>query len=346
MDQIDLRSDTVTWLTDDMRQAMAEAAIGDDVYGEDPSVNRLEAMAAERFGKEAGLFVASGTMGNLVAILVHCGRGDEAIMGQSSHTFVNETGNPAALGGIHSWTLPVQPDGTLALDAIEDTIRGDDPHYPQTTLVCLENTQGSTGGQPLPVSYIDAVGELCQRRGLRLHIDGARIFNAAVALNEDVARLTQASDSISFCLSKGLCVPMGSVIVGSRDFIYHARRIRKSLGGGLRQAGFMAAAGIVALETMVDRLTEDHTNAYRLAEGLAELPAFDVDLSRIKTNILFVTLRPNARLSAAKLREALAKDNIRIGGANRHGRMRFVTHYWITEERVDFVLERMRQYLA
>ena len=345
MDKIDLRSDTVTWPTSKMRQAMVEAPIGDDVYGEDPTINRLEVMAAERFGKEAGLFVTSGSMGNLASILAHCGRGDEVIMGQKAHTFLYESGNPAVSGGVHSWPLQVQTDGTLLLDDIENAVRGDDPHFPRTKLVSVENTQGSMGGIPLDAAYINSVGEICQQYEMKLHIDGARIFNAAAALKEDVATITKAADSVTFCLSKGLCAPVGSVIVGNEDFIYHARRVRKMLGGGMRQGGILAAAGIVALDEMTERLAEDHENACALAEGLATIPSIEVDLSKVKTNMIFWTLREDAPISGEALVAGLAKDNIVIGGPYR-GQARFVTHYWIKPEHVDFVVERIRSLLA
>lgn len=346
MDTIDLRSDTVTWPTAAMRHAMATATVGDDVYGEDPTVNRLEALAAERFGKEAGLFVTSGTMGNVASILAHCGRGEEVIAGRSSHIFVNEAGNPATLGGVHTWPLEVQKDGTLGLADIEAVIRADDPHYPQTRLVSIENTQNSAGGQPLSVEYTDAVGELCRRHNLKFHIDGARIFNAAVALDVPVSRLTQAADSVTFCLSKGLCAPVGSLIVGSHDFIYRARRIRKVLGGGLRQAGILAAAGIIALEEMTERLHEDHANACLLAEGLASIPAITLDVAWVKTNIIYFELNEAAPISASALKAALAADGIIIGNAYGGRKLRFVTHYWIKTAHVEQVVRRMRELLA
>ncbi|PJF40814.1 MAG: low-specificity L-threonine aldolase [Phototrophicales bacterium] len=345
MDKIDLRSDTVTWPTPAMREAMANAPVGDDVYGEDPTVNRLETLAAERFGKEAALLVTSGTMGNVIALLTHCGRGDEAIMGNLSHTFLHEGGNPAALGGVHSMPIPTQPDGTLALSDIEDAIRADDPHYPRTKLVALENTQGSVGGQPLPIAYIDRVGELCRQYGLALHIDGARIFNAATAVGEPVARVTQAADSVSFCLSKGLCAPIGSILVGSEAFIHQARRIRKILGGGMRQAGVIAAAGIIALEEMTERLHEDHANACRLAEGLSNIPTVEIDVSRVKTNMFFFKLREDAPISPEQLVLELAKDDILIGSPYKR-EFRIVTHYWIQPMHVEKVVNRMRSLLT
>jgi threonine aldolase len=346
MDTIDLRSDTVTWPTERMREAMARAPIGDDVYGEDPSVNQLEAMAAERFGKEAAVFVPSGTMGNAIAMLVHCGRGEEVIMGEIAHTFMYEAGNPATTGGVHSRLVPVEADGTLPLESIRAAIRPDNVHFPRSRLVMLENTHNGAGGQPLPIAYIDTVGGLCQQHGLGLHIDGARIFNAAVAVNEDVKRVTQVADSVSFCLSKGLCAPVGSVLVGSEAFINEARRVRKALGGGMRQAGFMAAAGIVALEEMTERLAEDHANACTLAEGLAEIPGIEIDISWVKTNMIFFSLRDDAKLSPAELSARLAEDDILITPPYTGSTFRFVTHYWITPERVIFVLERMRDLLS
>ncbi|MCB9437406.1 MAG: low-specificity L-threonine aldolase [Anaerolineales bacterium] len=346
MNTIDLRSDTVTWPTEAMRHAMATAPVGDDVYGEDPTINRLEAMAAACFGKEAALFVTSGTMGNVTSILAHCGRGDEIIAGRSSHIFVNEAGNPATLGGVHTWPLAVQPDGTLALADIEDAIRPDDPHYPRTGLVCIENTHNGAGGQPLSVEYTDTVGELAHRYGLKFHIDGARIFNAAAALDVPVDRLTQAADSVTFCLSKGLCAPVGSVIVGSHEFIYRARRIRKALGGALRQAGILAAAGIVALEEMTERLREDHANARLLAEGLASIPAITLDASTIKTNIIYFELNDAAPISADDLGVALAAEGIVIGSAYGGQKLRFVTHYWIKTAHVEHVVQRIRELLA
>jgi len=346
MDWIDLRSDTVTWPTAAMRQAMAEAEVGDDVFGDDPTTIRLEAAAAERLGKEAGLFVASGTMGNLVAVLAHCGRGDEAILGDRAHTFVYEAGGIAALGGVHPHPVPVQSDGTLPLDAIRAAIRdADNPHFPITRLIALENTQGTVGGIPLTRAYTDAVGEIAQAHGLALHIDGARIFNAATALGENVAELVAAADSVTFCLSKGLCAPVGSVLVGSREFVDRARRIRKQLGGGMRQVGVLAAAGLIALEQMTDRLRDDHENARLLAEGLAELPQIQLDLDRVQTNMVFFDLRPDAPLTAPQLAERLRSSNILLMPMGER-RFRAVTHYWVRHEHVIAVLVALQKELA
>ncbi len=345
MDRIDLRSDTVTWPTVEMRKAMAEAAVGDDVYGEDPTVNQLEAEAAHRLGKEAGLFVSSGTMGNLVAVLAHCGRGDEAIVGDKAHTFLYEAGGMAALGGVQPRTVPVQPDGTLPLGAIRAAIRGNDVHFPRTRLVALENTQGTVGGIPIPMAYIEDVGALADSYDIPLHIDGARIFNAAAALGCDVADLVAAADSITFCLSKGLCAPVGSVLVGSRDFISRARRARKILGGGMRQAGVLAAAGLIALREMTGRLGDDHANARLLAEGLSELPQIEIDLDRVQTNMVFFRLRDDAGVTAPELAERLKAHNILIMDMDET-RFRAVTHYWIRPEHVIEILVAMQEELS
>lgn len=345
MDRIDLRSDTVTWPTPAMREAMANAAVGDDVYGEDPTVNELEALAAAMLGKEAGLFVASGTMGNLVAILTHCGRGDEMILGDVAHTFLYETGSAAALGGVHPRPLPVQEDGTLCLEDIRAAVRPADVHAPISRLIALENTQNSKGGAPLTVEYTAQVGALAKEFGLKLHLDGARVFNAAVALGCDVRALTAPADSVMVCLSKGLCAPVGSVLVGAADFIGRARRIRKGLGGGMRQAGVLAAAGLIALREMTQRLHEDHVTARQLAEGLAALPGVEIDLSRVRTNMVYFRLADDVPLSAYEVAERLRGRGIWLGPRDER-RFRLVTHYWITPAHVDQVLAALRDVLV
>jgi len=338
---IDLRSDTVTLPTPHMREAMYRAEVGDDVYGEDPTVNRLEAMAAERMGKEAALFVVSGTMGNLVALLTHCGRGDEIILGDRSHTFLYEAGGSAALGGIHHWALPNQPDGTLRLEDIEAAIRPDNVHFPRTRLICLENTHNRCGGAVLTPEYLDAVGALARRHGLAVHLDGARIFNAAIALGVDVRELTRSVDSVMFCLSKGLSAPVGSLLCGTKEFIAEARRARKILGGGMRQAGVIAAAGIVALEEMVDRLREDHANARRLAEGLAEIPGLAVDLERVQTNIVIFDLTAEG-VTAQEVVARLGEEGVKMGVIGPR-QIRAVTHYGIEAADIDAALAAMRR---
>jgi len=328
-----------------MRRAMAEAEVGDDVFGDDPTVNRLEAAAAERLGKEAGLFVASGTMGNLIAILAHCGRGDEVILGDHAHTFIYEAGGISALGGVHPRTVPVQADGTLRLEDMQAAVRAlGNPHFPLTRLIALENTQGTVGGIPVTKEYTDAVGALAREYELALHIDGARIFNAAAALEVDVASLVEAADSVTFCLSKGLCAPVGSVLVGSRAFIDEARRARKIVGGGMRQAGILAAAGLIALEQMTQRLDEDHTNARLFAEGLAAIPSIEIDLERVRTNMVFFSLRDQAGMSAQELAERLKAHNIWIMARDDRS-FRAVTHYWIRQEHIAQVLDAIRKEL-
>ncbi|RME85443.1 MAG: low-specificity L-threonine aldolase [Caldilineae bacterium] len=342
--RIDLRSDTFTLPTPNMRKAMVSAPLGDDVFGEDPTVNRLEAMAAERMGKEAALLVTSGTQGNLVSLLAHCGRGDEIIVGDTAHTYIYEQGGSAALGGIHPRALPTQPDGSLRLEDIRAAIRADDPHFPVSRLVCLENTHNRAGGTYLTPEYTDAVADLAHEHGLKLHIDGARIFHAAVAQDIDVKELTRGADSVTFCLSKGLAAPVGSVVCGSAEFIRRARRARKVLGGGMRQAGIIAAAGIVALTEMVERLADDHANAHRLAEGLAELPGVSLDLDLVQTNIVYFNL-DHPRFSAPAFVEALRGRDVGmlcVGG----NRIRAVTHYGIEADHIAEALSICKELLS
>jgi threonine aldolase len=333
MEYIDLRSDTVTHPTPAMRQAMAQAEVGDDVYGEDPTINRLQEMAAERLGKQAGLFVASGTMGNLAGILSHCQRGDEVILGDKAHTFLYEAGGVSALGGVHPHTLPNQADGTLRLEDIQAAIRSPDDHQPISRLVVLENTHNRCGGVVLSVEYTRAVGELARRNGLSLHLDGARIFNAAASLGVDARDLAGPADSVTFCLSKALCAPVGSVLCGSQEYIRQARRVRKQLGGGMRQAGILAAAGIVALETMVERLGDDHRRAKSLAEGLREIPGVDLDPGSPYTNMIFLSLAERVPFTASQLAGRLKEGGV-LAGVVGARRFRLVTHYWIDDAAV------------
>ena len=335
METIDLRSDTVTQPTPQMRRAMAEAPVGDDVYGEDPTVNRLQAMAAEMLGKEAALFVASGTMGNLAGILAHCTRGDEVILGNQAHTFLFEAGGISALGGVHSCQLPNRPDGTLDLEDIRRAIRPDDPHQPITRLVSLENTHNRCGGVALSVEYTRAVGELCHQYGIRLHLDGARLFNAAAALGVPASALAGPADSVTFCLSKGLSAPVGSLLCGSQAFIQRAHRIRKQLGGGMRQAGILAAAGIVALESMPACLADDHLRARRLAQRLASIPGLVLDPGTPYTNMIFMSLSNDLHeLDAQDVADRLLKKGVKVGVVGRR-RFRLVTHFWIDDAAVD-----------
>jgi len=337
---IDLRSDTITRPTPAMRRAMADAEVGDDVFGEDPTVNRLEEMAAKRLGKGAALFVASGTMANLVSLLVHCGRGDEVILGDRSHTFFYEQGGCAGLGGIHPRTLPNKPDGTLGLRAIEEAIRPDNIHFPRTRLIVLENTHNRCSGSPLTPQYMKDVGEIARRNMVKVHVDGARIFNAAISLGVDASELVSEADSVSFCLSKGLAAPVGSVVCGGRDFIEEARRARKVLGGGMRQAGILAAAGIVALTEMVERLAEDHDNARRLAKGLAGVEGLAVDPESVKTNIVYIDIIRN-NVSSSDLADRLSREGVLLLPTGPR-QMRAVSNYHITADDVKYAVRVIR----
>jgi threonine aldolase len=324
---------------------MAKAPVGDDVYGEDPTVNRLQEMAAGRMGQEAGLFVSSGTMGNLAAILAHCGRGDEAILGNKAHTFYFEAGGISALGGVHSYQLPNQPDGSLAIEDIRAALRDPaDPHYPISRLVALENTHNRCGGTFQAPEYTRQVSDFAHAHGLVVHLDGARIFNAAVAQGIPAKELAAPVDSVTFCLSKGLCAPVGSVLCGSKEFIARAHRIRKQLGGGMRQAGILAAAGIVALETMVVRLAEDHARAKKLADGLKQVRGLVVDAGSPATNMVFLSLAEEVSLSAGQVEEKMNAFGVRISAISER-RFRLVTHYWIDDTGVEKTIAAFRQVL-
>ena len=322
---IDLRSDTMTHPTDAMRRAMAAAEVGDDVFGEDPTVKRLEALAAEKVGQAAALFVTSGTMANLICQMVHCRRGDEMLVGDQAHIFFYEQGGSAAIGGIHPRNLPNQPDGTILLSNLEAALRPDDVHFPRSRLIALENTHNRCSGAPLAPDYVNSVVSLARRHNLKVHVDGARIFNASVALEVAPSELVTGVDSVSFCLSKGLAAPVGSLVCGSVDFIAEARRVRKVLGGGMRQAGVLAAAGIVALTGMVERLAEDHHNAKALARGLAELPGLEV--SQARTNIVYVRLARSDMDAAELVRRLRSRGGCVLAAAR--DRIRAVTHYQI-----------------
>jgi len=345
MKWIDLRSDTVTMPTPRMRKAMAEAELGDDVYGEDPTVNRLQALSAERLGKEAGLFVPSGTMGNLIAVLTHCGRGDEVIMGDCAHTFVYEAGGISALGGVHPHIIPNHPDGTLSFSDIENAVRADNIHFPKSKLLILENTHNRCGGVSISRDYMLNAAETAHERGLSVHLDGARIFNAAVDQGVPAKDLTDMVDSVTFCLSKGLCAPVGSVLCGTKVFIQEALRIRKQLGGGMRQVGVLAAAGIVALEEMANRLVEDHQRAERLAEALASIPGVDLDKGSPNTNMVYIKLDPSLGTSAERAAERL-KDQGVLAGITGPRHFRLVCHYWISDADIPKVALAMEKALS
>ena len=336
MREVDLRSDTVTHPSPEMRRAMAEAELGDDVFGDDPTLNRLEAMAAERLGKEAAVFVASGTMGNLVSILTHAGRGDEIIIGDKAHIFRSEAGGASALGGVAYNTLPNDHRGMLDLDELEAAIKPPNVHFTRTAMIGLENTHNACGGAPLTADDTAAVAEIAHRHGVPLHVDGARIFNASVALETPVTELVKDADSVSFCLSKGLSCPIGSVVCGSEEFIQGARKWRKMVGGGMRQVGVIAAAGIVALDNMVERLNDDHATARRLAQGLAQIPGIVINPDSLTTNLVFFTITDG---DPALIMEEINKHGVKGGMPTRGWRL--VTHYGITSDDIDYTLEVM-----
>lgn len=338
---IDLRSDTVTLPTSAMRSAMAAAEVGDDVYREDPTINRLEELSAEKMGMESGLFIPSGTMGNLVAFLTHCQRGDEAIMGDQAHTFYYEVGGVSALGGIMVHTVPNQSDGTINISDIQNAIRVEDVHFPTTKLIALENTHNRCGGVVLKPDYIKQVVKIAHENNLLVHMDGARIFNAAIKLGLPAKKLLEGVDSVTFCLSKGMGAPVGSVLCGSRDFIDKARRIRKQLGGGMRQAGILAAAGIVALESMIDRLAEDHQRAIYLAEKLKSVPNIAIRENSPQTNMVFVDLIETYPKSNLHVIEALKQQNVLVGTSKNRG-FRLVTHFGISDKDIDSVVDRFK----
>jgi len=329
---IDLRSDTVTLPTPEMYAAMAEAPLGDDVMGEDPTVKRLEAAAAARLGKEAALLVPTGTMANLAAVLAHTRRGDEVILEAEAHIFYYEAAGLSVAGGLMPRPLPGH-QGALDPADVAAAIRPDDVHFPRTGLVCLENTHNRAGGTVISLEQTRAVCAVAHAAGVPVHVDGARIFNAALALGVDAATLVADADSVSFCLSKSLSAPVGSLIVGTREFIGRARRARKMLGGGMRQAGVIAAAGLVALEQMVDRLAEDHANARRLGEQLAALPGVAVDLATVQTNMVRFSVEPSG-LEAAEFVARLRARGVLCGARDRWT-IRMVTHRHISAADVD-----------
>ncbi len=340
---IDVRSDTVTKPTPEMRTAMYEAEVGDDVFSEDPTINRLEETAADMLGKEAGLFVPSGTMANLVSLLAHGQRGDEVILGAGSHIYVNEVGGMAVIGGMHP--RPLNDDrGCLAPSDVEAAIRTENIHYPPTALVCLENTHNTAGGIATSPEVMEAVVDVARRHHLKTHLDGARIFNAAAYLGIPVKRLVAPFDSVYICLSKGLGAPVGSLTLGKKEFIHAARKHRKMVGGGMRQAGIIAAAGLVALTTMVERLPEDHQTARHIAEGLAGLPGISIDLSTVQTNIVrFGLERPD--MTAGQLSGELKSRGV-LANSTGPRTMRLVTHHHIGMAEAEQVIAAFRDVLS
>lgn len=339
----DFRSDTVTLPTDLMRKAMFEAVVGDDVYGDDPSVNKLEHMAAEIMGKEAALFVPSGTMGNQIAIMTHTQMGDEIIADKESHVFKYEAGAYARLSGVSICTQVLEKGYFTENDIIKN-IRADDAHFPRTSLLCLENPK--TNGMTLSITQMKESYETAKAHGLRVHLDGARIFNAACYLEVDVKEIAQYCDSVMFCVSKGLCAPVGSLLCGSAEFIKRARRMRKILGGGMRQAGVIAVCGIVALETMIENIKTDHENARYLAQELSKIDHFDVNLDQIQTNMVFVDIH-HPKFNEESFISHMLKNEIKVYGAiNRiTNTYRFVTHYGIEHSTIDLFIDRLKEYL-
>ena len=346
MQFFDFRSDTTTHPTEKMRRAMANAEVGDDVYGEDPTVNALEQKAAAMLGKEQGLYVTSGTMGNLLAVLAHCARGDEAIMGTQGHTFLHEAGGVSALGGVVIHTIPNQADGTLALTDLENALRNpEDVHEPISKLVIIENTQNFCGGVPIGLEYTESVAAFAREHGLLLHLDGARIFNAAVALGLPASQLVAPVDSITFCLSKGLCAPVGSVLCGDAAFVGKARRLRKMLGGGMRQAGIIAAAGIVALDEMVDRLAEDHHRAAVLGDGLRSMAKVHLTKNSPQTNMVFFKLDESVGLSVSQFLDAMKQEGVLLMDSGP-AEYRMVTHNDISDKAIEVALDAFKKVLG
>jgi threonine aldolase len=347
-DFVDLRSDTLTLPTPEMREAMARAEVGDDVWGEDPTVQRLEAMAAVRLGKEAALFVASGTMGNLVSVVAHTQAGQEVVLDLDSHIYNSEVAGGTVVG--HVQMRPVKTErGFLTPDQVQESLRPPNIHVPPTGLVCLENTHNRHGGTCGTPEQVAAVAAVAHAAAVPVHVDGARLFNAAVALKRDVREFTQPVDSVTFCLSKGLAAPVGSVVCGSAAFIQRARRVRKMVGGGMRQAGILAAAGVISLERMVDRLAEDHANARTLAEAVAVMPALAVDLASVQTNIVIIRVdRGDRARSVAATDEhvkgcAARKVKIHAMGPTA---IRCVTHKDVDAEDVRRAVDAFRELTA
>lgn len=333
---MDFRSDTVTKPTEAMRKAMSEALVGDDVYGDDPTVNGLEQWAAQRHGFEAALFTTSGTQANLLGLMAHCQRGDEYLCGQQAHNYKYEAGGAAVLGSIQPQPIENNPDGTLDFAKLAAAIKPDDSHFARTKLLSLENT---INGKVLPLSYLAQAREFVNRHGLMLHLDGARVYNAAVALDIDVKEIAQYFDSMTICLSKGLAAPIGSLLLGSSEFIARARRLRKMVGGGMRQAGILAAAGKLALTEQVEQLKLDHANAKRLAEGLSKIDGYHVKPELVETNIVFAKLDEN--IDIKQIAAKLADDGITVSPGNP---IRFVTHKDVTGEDIDTLLAKLAQY--
>jgi len=344
MHTIDLRSDTVTLPTKEMREAISNAELGDDVFQEDPTINNLEKLAAKKFNKEAAIFLPSGTMANLVAVLTHCNRGDEVILGDQSHTFLYEAGGISSFGGVHSRQLKNHNDGTIHLNDIKNAIRKKDVHFPPSRLICLENTHNRCFGMPLETNYVNEVVDIAKNNDMSVHVDGARIFNAAVATGSTVADLTKNVDSVSFCLSKGLSAPSGSLLCGDKNFIHRARFNRKALGGGMRQAGILAAAGVVAIDIMSAKIIEDHRNAKALAVGIAKIDGIIIETEKIKTNIIYFKL-DHPKINSESLLNIMSKKNIRFFELGPNW-FRLVTHSGISKENIDYVISEFDSFFS
>lgn len=344
MHTIDLRSDTVTLPTKEMREAISNAELGDDVFQEDPTINNLEKLAAKKFNKEAAIFLPSGTMANLVAVLTHCNRGDEVMLGDQSHTFLYEAGGISSFGGVHSRQLKNHNDGTIHLNDIKNAIRKKDIHFPPSRLICLENTHNRCFGMPLETNYVNEVVDIAKNNDMSVHVDGARIFNAAVATGSTVADLTKNVDSVSFCLSKGLSAPSGSLLCGDKNFIHRARFNRKALGGGMRQAGILAAAGVVAINIMSAKIIEDHRNAKALAVGIAKIDGINIETEKIKTNIIYFKL-DHPKINSESLLDIMSKKNIRFFELGPNW-FRLVTHSGISKENIDYVISEFDSFFS
>ena len=344
MQIIDLRSDTVTLPTLEMMNAINAAILGDDVYVEDSSTIELESLAAKIMGKDSALLVSSGTMGNLISCLVHSQRGTEVIMGDKSHTFLYESGGISAYGGIHSHQLKNNYDGTIDIDMIKGAIRIDDVHFPISSLICIENTHNKCHGFPLQLEYINSVCDIAHENNIKVHMDGARLFNACVALDQPADKITENVDSVTFCLSKGLASPIGSIICGNADFIAEARRLRKSLGGGMRQTGIISAAGIISLNSMRTRLKDDHDNAKYLANGLHKLSGIELDTNLVPTNIIFFNFN-HSKISSIELVKYMESNGIIFSDYNgKHCRL--VLHHGISRDDVEKVIDVFNKLLS
>jgi threonine aldolase len=344
MNIIDLRSDTVTWPTEAMRQAMAQARVGDDVYGDDPTVKELEAYSASLVGKEAALFVPSGTFGNQLALFTHCPRGTEVILDEACHIVQHEAAGSAVIAGVQLRAVDCG-NGFLSAEAISTRVRiGNDIHEPATSLIAIENAHSN--GRVMTLAEMDEVRRVANRHNLPIHLDGARVFNAAAALGVQAQEIAQYADSVMFCLSKGLCAPVGSILAGKHKFIEEARRRRKMMGGGLRQAGILAAAGLVALKDTRTRIADDHETAARLAAGIAGIPGIAVDTGGIRINMVYFAHEEGHRVDGEALVEFLKERGILVNMHDGSGRFRFVTHYWIDNKAVDSVIGAMRDFHA